>query len=245
MEDETFSDIIHKVKRSRRHRNDSFKPDLNQANSDTNFIMDQEKEKRQIAKSILRIHSKNNLYKHKHSLNCKNCYSFNGLLKKDKNDLSLYIENNLKYLKLFGNQRYNKSCPSLFVEDYKKRISEKKMGLVPIPTKKNRTKLVNNYYKLYNLQRSIVMVRRYQYGKKNFSPAPIPNRTLDISLIQRWWTKISKIIMIQKNFRGYFIRKQVDSILNLHRFMNNFEYILIKLKLKYYFYKIYKSIILF
>ena len=244
MEDETFSDIIHKVKRSRRHRNDSFKSELKQTNSDTNFVMDQEKEKRQIAKNILRMHSKNNLYKHKHSFNCKNCNSFHKLLKKDKNDLSLYIENNLKYLKLFGNQRYNKSCPSLFVEDYKRKISEKKMGLVPIPAKKNKTKLVNNYYKLYNLQRSIVMVRRYQYGKQNFAPAPTSNGTLDVSLIQRWWKKISKIVLIQTYFRGYFIRKQVDTILNLHRFMDNFEYILMKLKLKNYLYKIYKSIVI-
>ena len=53
------------------------------------------------------------------------------------------------------------------MEDYKNKISEKKMGLMPIPIKKSRTKSVKNKEKLYNLQREIVMVRRYQYGLKN------------------------------------------------------------------------------
>ena len=166
------------------------------------------------------------------------------MLKKDKTALSIYIENNLKYLKLFGNQRYNQSSPTLFVQDYKSRMSEKKMGLVPIPVKRNRTKLVNNYYKLYNLQRSIVMVRRYQYGRNNFGPAPTSNKAYDIALIQRWWKKMAKIITIQKNFRGYFIRKQVESILNLHRFMDSFENFLISMKMKICFDKIYRKTVI-
>ena len=245
MENESFTDIIHKIKRSRRHRNHSYKSDLKPSNSDTNFVMKREKEKREISENILRTKSKNNyknmLYNHKHTSNCKYCHSFHKLLKKDKSALSIYIENNLKYLKLFGNQRYNQNSPSLFVEDYKKKLSEKQMGLVPIPVKRNKTKSVNNYYKLYNLQRSIVMVRRYQYGRKNFGPAPTSNKTYDIALIQRWWKKIAKIILIQKNFRGYFIRKQVESVLNLHKFMYNFENLLIFLKIKNAFYRIFRS----
>ena len=248
MEDESFTDIIHKIKRSRRHRNDSSKSDLRPSNSDTNFVMKREKEKREISENILRTKTKNNyinkLYNHKHTSNCRYCHSFHKLLKKDKSALSIYIENNLKYLKLFGNQRYNQNPPSLFVEDYKKKLSEKQMGLVPIPVKRNKTKSVNNYHKLYNLQRSIVMVRRYQYGRKNFGPAPTSNKTYDIALIQRWWKKIAKIILIQKNFRGYFIRKQVESVLNLHKFMKNFENLLIFLKIKNAFYRIYRSTVI-
>ena len=248
MEDKSFTDIIHKIKHSRRHRNDFSKSDLKPSNSDTNFVMKREKEKREISENILRTKSKNNyknmLYNHKHTSNCKYCHSFHKLLKKDKSALSIYIENNLKYLKLFGNQRYNQNSPSLFVEDYKKKLSEKQMGLVPIPVKRNKTKSVNNYYKLYNLQRSIVMVRRYQYGRKNFGPAPTSNKNYDIALIQRWWKKIAKIILIQKYFRGYFIRKQVESVLNLHKFMKNFENVLIFMKIKNAFYKILKSTVI-
>ena len=246
MEEETFTDILQKRKHSKKHRNESSK-ELKASNSDTNFIMKREKEKRQISQNILRLkgkHLKNILYKHKHCLNCKNCNSFHKLLKKDKNALSIYIENNLKYLKLFGNQRYNQNSPALFVEDYKKKISEKTMGLVPIPVKKNKTKSVNNHHKLYNLQRSIVMVRRYQYGRKNYGPAPTSNKAYDITLIQRWWKKIARIILIQKCFRGYFIRKQVEAILNLHRFMEHFENIILLLKIKYAFYKIFRSTII-
>ena len=243
MEDEAFIDIIHKINPSRKGRNDFLNSELQPSNSDTNFVIKREKEKRNITENILKSKRNNHntkiLHNHKHTSNCKNCHSFNKLLKKDKNDLYIYIENNLKYLKLFGNQRYNKNSPSLFIEDYKKRLPQKKMGLVPIPAKKNKEKFVNNYNKLYNLQRSIVMVRRYQYGRKNFSPAPTLKGTYDISLIQRWWKKMSKIIIIQKNFRGYFIRKQVESILNLHRFMDNFENILINLMVKNSFDKIY------
>ena len=58
----------------------------------------------------------------------------------------------------------------------------------------------------------------------------MPTGSYDITLIQQWWKKMSKIIFIQKCFRGYFIRKQVKSINNLHKFMNNFEQIVIRLK---------------
>ena len=249
MEGETFTDILKQMKRNKRHRtrNDS-STDLKATNSDTNFVMTREKEQRQISQNIIRVKSKENckntLYKHKHCLKCKNCQSFRNILKKDKSALSSYIENNLNYLKLFGNQRYNGNPPLLFVQDYKRKISEKKMGLVPIPVKKNKTKPMNNLVQLYDLQRSIVMVRRYQYGRKNFGPAPTSNRAYDVTLIQRWWKNVAKIIIIQKCYRGYFIRKQVEVILNLHRFMDNFENLLILIIKKYAFNKIYRRIII-
>ena len=58
------------------------------------------------------------------------------IIKKNKNELSDYIQNNSEKVKLFGNPRYNLNSPILFVEDYKKRLPEKKMGLVPLPSKK-------------------------------------------------------------------------------------------------------------
>ena len=242
MEEEIFNNILQKMKCSKRNRNESYKSELKESYSDTNFIILLESEQRKISHNIISSKSKNHynniLYKQNHSSNCKNCNNFQKLLKKDKTELSIYIENNLKFLKLFGNQRYNESSPSLFVQDYKKKLSEKKMGLVPIPDKRNRAKSVNNHYKLYNLQRSIVMVRRYQYARANLYPA---NNACDITLIHKWAKNLGKIILIQKNFRGYFIRKQVDSILNLYRFMHHFENTIIKIKIRNSFVKILKS----
>ena len=42
------------------------------------------------------------------------------MIRKDKRRLSDYIVNNEKYVKLFGNSRYNNKPPSLFVKDEKK-----------------------------------------------------------------------------------------------------------------------------
>ena len=232
-EEKTFTEFLIQRKRHRKNRNDSTSSYIRQSNSDTNFIIKKERELRNEVEEDIRSKTKKTFksitHDHKHSSHCKYCKGFRKLLKKDQNDLSTYIENNESYLRLLGNQRYNKNSPFLFVEDHKNRIPERKMGLVPIPVKKNRTKSVGNKKKLYNLQRGIVMVRRYQYGRKNFYPT-VPNNSYDVTLIQKWWKKIATIIMIQKNFRGYFIRKQVNAINSLHRFMNNFEVIVIRIR---------------
>ena len=232
-EEKTFTEFLIKHKRHRKNRNDFNKSYIKQSNSDTNFILSKEKELRNEVEEDIRIKSKT-MYKsiahnHKHSSHCKYCKGFHKILKKDRSDLSTYIENNLSFLRLLGNQRYNKNSPFLFVEDQRNKIPERKMGLVPIPVKKNRTKSVVNKNKLYNLQRRIVMVRRYQYGRKNFFPT-VPNNSYDVTLIQKWWKKMTKIILIQKYFRGYFIRKQVSAINNLHKFMNKFEYVVIRIR---------------
>ena len=101
MEDESFTNIIHKIRHSRRYRSKSYKSDLMPSNSDTNFIIKIEKEKREISENIHKVKNKNHYenfsHNHKHSSNCKYCQNFNKLLKKDKSALSIYIENNLKY----------------------------------------------------------------------------------------------------------------------------------------------------
>ena len=233
-EEQTFKEFIINVKKKhQRNRNESTKPSIKQSNSDTNFIMNKEKELREEVEEDIRTRAKQRYksmtHDHKHSTHCKFCKGFRKILKKDRSELSSYIENNLSFLRLLGNQRYNQNSPFLFVEDHKNKIPERQMGLVPIPVKKNRTKTVRNKKKLYNLQRGIVMVRRYQYGRKNFFPA-LTNSSENVNLIQKWWKKMAKIILIQRFYRGYFIRKQVNAINNLYKFMNNFEEIVIRLR---------------
>ena len=248
MTEETFTDYLLRMKRTKRYRSES-KSDKKPSNSDTLFeikhekeskLMEQEEDKSEAHNSCMNI-----LPKHKHCSKCKICHNFQRILKKDKIALSKYIQNNLQFLKLFGNQRYNQNSPSLFVEDYKRKLSEETMGLVPIPDKKVKANSINNNKKLYNLQRSIVMVRRFQYGtKSNIQEEVPPNIEHDIILIQRWWKRIAKIILIQKCFKGYFIRKQITSIINLHRFMQNFENFVHFLQIKYFFQKIWRSIVI-
>ena len=233
-EENNFTEFLIKRKYRRRKRKDPYKSNIKHSNSDTNFILHKENEFRDEIEENMRLKSKTVFKKmshsnHKHSSRCKYCTGFHKLIKREENILSAYIENNVSFLTLLGNPRYNKTSPFLFVEDHKNNLSEKTMGLMPIPVKKNRTKSVVNKSKLYNLQRGIVMVRRYQYGRKNFFQA-LTYRSYDVTLIQKWWKNVGQIIMIQKMFRGYFIRKQVTGINNLHKFMNNFEKIVIRLK---------------
>ena len=239
-EEKTFTEyLFHKKRHRRHHRNASHKSSVKQSNSDTNFIINRDKEIRDEIEDDIREKTRQNFksstYNHKHSSHCKYCKGFNKILKKDQTELSSYIENNSSYLRLLGNQRYNKTSPLVFVEDHRNKIPERKMGLIPIPVKKNRTKSMDNKLKLYNLQRGIVMIRRYQYGFKNLFILSEMNNTnhthsYDITLIQKWWKKNLKIIFIQKMFRGYFIRKQVNAVNNLYKFMDKFELIVIKLK---------------
>ena len=231
--EKNFTELLINRRKNHRNRNNSAKS-LQQSNSDTNYVLFKEKILREEIEEDIRSKSKMKYktitHDHKHTSHCKYCKSFQKLLKKDRRALSTYIQDNSNYLRLLGNQRYKENSPFLFVEDYKNKISEKKIGLMPIPIKKNRTKSVKNKKKLYNLQREIVMVRRYQYGLKNFFSPTIPSSTYDVALIQQWWKNMYKIILIQKYFRGYFIRKQVNSINNLHKFMNKFEQVIIKIK---------------
>jgi hypothetical protein len=157
------------------------------------------------------------------------------MLKKDKSKLSDFIENNSSFLKLFGNPRYDKSSPFLFVEDHKNRIDDDRIGLLPIPSKPRlimKSKDENN--RLYEIQRKVVMMRRFQYGKHNNSGEVYDEDGEDffekIRKIQLWWKQMYKIIYIQKVFRGYRIRKRVNFILNFIDIMNKWQRLLDNIK---------------
>ena len=88
------------------------------------------------------------------------------------------------------------------------------------------------------MQRNISMIRRFQYEKKNEKRLLEKKNyknvkdTEHFNMIQNWWKKIPKIIDIQRIFRGYIIRKQVNPILKLYKFMKKFEKFLKNLILK-------------
>ena len=156
-------------------------------------------------------------------------HRLNKMLKKDKRRLSDYIVNNPKYIKLYGNKRYHNN-PLLFVQDQKKKVDDKKIGLIPVPLKvKKKIKTHEEHKQLYDLQRSIVMMRRFQYNK-NYGQSYY-QRQVNIAIvikIQRWWRKITKIILIQAVFRGMLLRKEVMAVKKLILFMNGFENTVLK-----------------
>ena len=162
------------------------------------------------------------LFDHYDKKNCEHCEGIDNLMKNDKSNLSIFIQDNSsQFLKLFGNKRYNRNSPYLFVEDHKCGIDDK-IGLVPIPSKPRLImKSPDERHKLYEMQRKIVMIRRFQYGQKNFSE---PNFFRYSEYNDE--ASLYKIILIQKIFRGFIIRKKVEYIFNFRALIYELEKIL-------------------
>jgi hypothetical protein len=212
----------------------------NSANNllDLKEVKNKEKASKKKKHPILQRNVSAKCFDHYDKRNCEHCQGISRLMKQDKSKLSSYIENNSSFLKLFGNPRYNQSSPFLFVEDHKKRIDDDRIGLLPIPSKPRlimKSKDENN--KLYEMQRKIVMMRRYQYGKKFNEEGYLDDEVGEdffdkINKIQSWWKQMYKIIYIQKVFRGFRIRRRVNFILNFIDILNNWQKILDKIKMR-------------
>ena len=177
--------------------------------------------------------------------------TFENILFKNKSALSNYIINNVQQkknnddkhpnIKLLGNARYRHSSPLLFVEDLRKDIinSNNKMnGLLPIPLetfkeKENNGENKNENKDLYELQRSIVMVRRLQYNNRKFKKARNktsnhnsgnPSNDIDdyinkVILIQRYWRNIkgknyfeNKVNDFEKMINDYETRQAFNNL---------------------------------
>ena len=135
------------------------------------------------------------------------------MMKKQKKNLINYINNNKpKHIKLIGNNRYKNISPKKYVYDNSKEIPGRKMGLIPLPVNKKKNKLNKidslNYYEL---QRSIVMMRRIQYDRK-IRKGDMNNYIDDVIYIQRWWKNLKrkeKVIKIQRAFREFLKRQKI------------------------------------
>ena len=211
---------------------------LKHSKSESDFIIKVVKEKRKIIHKYLR--KKNKIINNTNSKERSGYKKENNLkkiIRKNKLELSYCIENKGKNLKLFGNKRYNKKPPNLFVEDIKNNIPSEKMGLIPMPTSKDN---ITDYYKepefIYTMQRNLSMTRRFQYKKKEEllkAQKDFYNKNNNFyNTVQLWWKKIPQIIKIQKVFKGYSIRKKLEPIFQLYKFMQYFEKFLININLK-------------
>ena len=92
-------------------------------------------EKAKKKKQLPRTMSAKAYFDHYDINNCEHCQGIDKILKKDKSKLSSFIRKNPYFLRLFGNPRYDRSSPFLFVEDHKNKIDDDKIGLLPMPTK--------------------------------------------------------------------------------------------------------------
>ena len=254
--EEKYGDYIKRKKQmlSRTSTSSKRTRKLRKSNSDTNFFVYQQTERRTITYENLKKKSKIQQHEHKDCEYCDLCHNYSRIERSNKNMLSDYIQDNLKGLRLFGNYRYKNTSPIKFVEDNKAMLPNNQMGLVPLPSHaKKRQGSTGEKTQLYNVQRNIVMLRRMQYNKKITTSNYYSNLNTigqtayynesnnyasEMRLIQRWWKHLNKIVLLQKTFRGYLIRKQVNSIVKLNDFMKNFEGTLIIIYLRQAFFKI-------
>ena len=245
MENETFDEYL---KRKTLEKNSALLQ-IKRSNSDTKFykIKHSNEKRRKIQKSKTTTKEILSNRHHIRCSSCEHCHTVSKLIKKDKRRLRDYILDNKKYVKLIGNRRYNDNPPALYIQDHNKNLDDKKIGLIPLPTKsKKKIKSNSDKQRLYDLQRSIVMMRRFQYNKHYLNGNEFrinSNEILDLDCvikIQKWWKKMVKIIKIQKIWRAHFIRKEINAVRKLYFFMEKFENFLCEIIKKKCFYKIKK-----
>ena len=223
---------------NRSNKNDSFS-NISKINNNSSFtinknineLLHNENDKQ---KKLFHIQSKQHP-------KCSSCTSkYEKILDQNKSALSNYIINNsmskknyyaFPNIKLLGNSRYKYSSPLLFVEDQKIDGFCKNIGLVPIPFEKFK-KVENNNENteedkdLYELQRSIVMLRRLQYNDYKFKKGKnkIDGKLNNNNQNDDIYNYINKVIFIQRCWRSVtqknYFKNKIDL---LETQLNNFE----------------------
>ena len=227
---------------------------IHKDNNNNNLIINvesiQKQKSKQLPKQKLKKVNKN---KDKDKKYHKHSYCVDNLkktLNKSKSALSRFIITNTSTkkdffypnIKLLGNSRYKYTSPIMFVEDQKNNMPDINLGLVPIPMERFKVEMSEKEEnerekKLYELQRSIVMLRRRQYNldadkKKlrnqfiDYNSNSYKNEIDDISeyinkivLIQKWWNSFSKKNEMENKINKFikklrtFVRKSVLNIL--------------------------------
>ena len=151
------------------------------------------------------------------------------MIKYDKKRLSEYIKNNDSNIILFGNSNYNNKPANLFIKHNKTIVSHNN-DLIPLPINSNNLFSNIEKNKLYDLQRSIVMMRRFQYNNK---------LNEDNNLLKLHY---SKIILIQKIYKGYLVRKEIKNYKILCNCMDKFEKVLLNIYKRKVLKKIYNIV---
>ena len=137
--------------------------------------------------------------------------SYFNLLKKEKEKLAKYINNNENDdIKLIGNERYKQVPLNKILNNGQDNIFDEKMGLIPLPLRSMKRK--SKVQELYKIQRSLVRMRRLQYDKMRRRKDNYDEFIENIINIQRWWKHIiimRKIRKIQIYYKLFKHRKKI------------------------------------
>jgi len=213
---------------------------LSQITPESSFIIPEKDRKIQNSKSYPEKTTERSQNHHHHEHTkcsyCIQCHPYLRQLKKQRNRLVNFINNNkIKNIKLIGNYRYNNSSPEKYVIDNRRQIPDRRMGLIPVPVKKKKKKDEKFDKKsYYELQRSIVMMRRIQYDRRitKIKNGDINYFLDDVIFIQTWWRQQKKAKIIQKKYREYLKRKREKIKNNLKKNINNIDNIIKKIIFK-------------
>lgn len=140
---------------------------------------------------------------------CKSKYS--KYLNNRKNDIKVIINNKLNQKISLNDYILNSNCNEL----------------TPIPIM-NKRKIKNYQEKieLKNFQRNAVLMRRLEYT----------NKMKQKKLKQKYNKKISKIIYLQKNIKGYLVRKVIRQVNIIKNTLENFCFLVcLCIQKKYYY----------
>ncbi len=203
---------------------------LHHSNSDSNLLLlKNEEEKESFEKNYKIDIEKNTKKNHLNCSSCEICHKIKHMIREDKKKLTEYLQNNESNIRLLGNIFYKNKSPKFYIQKEKNNSPNKEIQLLPLPIK-TKLKLINNKEEnkqLYNLQRSIVMLRRFQY-----------NDSLNYNNNEKL---VKSIIYIQKFVRGFIMRKEFENVKILFNIMNNFERLLMRIYKSKILYKIYKG----
>ena len=163
----------------------------------------------------------------------KNSFGYYPLLKFKENlyntcqsKFSEYINNKKGDLKLVINNKINQQISiNEYIHNSLNELGNYK--LTPIPSI-NKRKLKNEGDKkeLKNFQRNVVLMRRLEYD----------NKMKEKSMRKKYKNKTNQIILLQKNIKGYLVRKVINQVNIINETLNNFTFILtFCIKKKYYY----------
>ena len=156
---------------------------------------------------------------------------------KIRKSLNNYISKNKKEISLTGNKRYDSKSGEYYIKN-----KNDDSQLIPIPILRKPSSLINsNEVSKKNLKKArekAVLLRRisYAYDVKQRTNQSIENLAYKIYnkkyiiLIQRWWRTIMSVIIIQKTFRGFILRKKnnFNQIFNKKKIYENMHNKVIK-----------------
>ena len=152
------------------------------------------------------------------------------LIKKLEKSLNTFIRNNKSSVTLSGTKRFSDKTGIYYLKNKKAKPLVQNY-LTPIPTM-NKKKIKNHFEKstLHKAERTAVCIRRLEYSfgiKQNkINERNIKIRNKKIIRIQQWWKMLYRVIIIQKNIRGYLIRKKVIDYLEYQgTLLNNFLFL--------------------